>query len=166
MKFTLVPLNKLSGRKTAIYSVMVGEEEKTLFDYFIAENIENYKEELLKIRKTIQTIATETGARDHFFDKPEGKAGQSVFALYDRPDSKLRLYCFKFNRFILILGGGGFKPKNIRSFQEDSKLTHENYIMRHVSDVLTQAFKDKDIWLSANGMALNGSLTFGEETED
>lgn len=160
MKFTLIPLEKLSGRKTTIYSVIIGEEAKTLFDYFIAENIENYKGELLKIRRTIQTIAEETGAREHFFDK------QGVFALYDRPDSKLRLYCFKFNSFILILGGGGFKPKNVRAFQEDAKLKQENTIMRHVSDVLTQAFKDKEIWLSADGMTLKGQFIFGDETDD
>lgn len=166
MKFKLIKLESLSGKKATIYSAIVQNETKTLFDKFIEENIENYKDELLKIRKIVLTISRDTGARVGFFDKPEGKAGQSVYALYDRPDSKLRLYCFRFDNNILVLGGGGHKPKNIRAFQENDKLTHENNIVRHISDTLTQAIKDRDIRQSFNGMNLEGDLEFGDDIED
>jgi hypothetical protein len=175
-RFRIVQLEKLSGRRATIYSALVNEDEKTLFDYFIAENIENYKNELLKIRKTIQTIAQETGARDGFvrdsyprgfFDKHEGKVGQALYALYDRPDTHLRLYCFKFSSQIVILGGGGFKPKTIKALQQDPKLDHENKIMRYISDTITQAIKDGDLRISRDGMKLEGNLTFGlEDGED
>ena len=166
MKFKLIKLDALSGKKTTIYSAIVEKETTTLFDNFIAENIKDYKDELRKIRKTIQTIAHDTGARENFFDKPEGKAGQSVYALYDRPDSKLRLYCFRFDNHIVVLGGGGFKPKNISAFQEDTKLTYENSIVRHISDTLTQAIKDRDIRQSWNNMNLEGNLEFGYDFDE
>lgn len=166
MKFRLIKLETLSGKKATIYSAIVQDETKTLFDNFISENIKDYKDELLKIRKTILTISCDTGARDSFFDKPEGKAGQSVYALYDRPDSKLRLYCFRFDNNILVLGGGGFKPKNIRAFQEDTKLTYENNIVRYISDTLTQAIKDRDIRQSLDGMSLEGNLIFGDDFDE
>lgn len=166
MKFKLIKIEQLSGRQATIYSAIVGNEGKTLFDKFIAENIGDFKDELLKIRRTILTIAHDTGAREQFFDKPEGKAGQSVFAFYDRPDSKLRLYCFRFDRHILILGGGGFKPKTISAFQEDPKLTYENKIVRYISDTLTQAIKDKDIRQSNDDMELLGNLEFIDFDED
>lgn len=174
-RFRIVQLEKLSGSRATIYSAIVNEDKKTLFDYFIAENIENYKNELQKIRKTIQTIANETGARDGFvrdgyprgfFDKPEGKAGQAIYALYDRPDTHLRLYCFKVNSQIVILGGGGFKPKTIKALQEDPKLDYENKIMRYISDTITQAIKDGDLRSSRDGMKLEGDLAFGMEEED
>ena len=38
--------------------------------------------------------------------------------------------------------------------------------MRHISDVLTQAFKDKEIGLSADGMTLKGQLSFEDELDD
>jgi hypothetical protein len=166
VNFKLVKIEQLSGRKATIYSAIVGKERKTLFDKFIAENIIDYKDELLKIRRTIATIAHDTGAREQFFDKPEGKAGQSVFALYDRPDSKLRLYCFRFDRHILILGGGGFKPRNISAFQEDTKLTYENKIVRYISDTVTQALKDRDIRQSSDDMELLGNLEFIDYEDD
>jgi hypothetical protein len=166
VKFKLVKIEQLSGNKATIYSAIVGNEEKTLFDKFIAENIDDFKDELLKIKRTIATIAHDLGAREQFFDKPEGKAGQSVFALYDKPDSNLRLYCFRFDRHILILGGGGFKPKNISAFQEDVKLTAENKIVRYISDTLTQAIKDRDIKQSVDDMSLLGNLVFNDFDED
>jgi hypothetical protein len=70
VKFRLIKLESLLGKKATIYSAIVENETKTLFDKFVAENIENYKDELAKIRKTIFTISRDTGARDGFFDKP------------------------------------------------------------------------------------------------
>jgi hypothetical protein len=64
------------------------------------------------------------------------------------------------------LGGGGFKPKNISAFQEDAKLTNENSIVRHISDTLTQAIKDRDIKQSFDGMNLDGNLEFGTDFDE
>jgi hypothetical protein len=166
VKFKLIKLISLSGKKTTIYSAIIDDDSHTLFDNFLAENIDDYKNELVKIRTTIETIAHKTGARESFFDKHEGKVGQSVYALYDRPDSKLRLYCFRFDNQILILGGGGFKPRTIRTLQEDPKLLAENSIMRYISDTLTQAIKDKTIKQSFNYMELQGILEFDEDDTD
>lgn len=166
MKFKLIKLESLSGKKATIYSAIIGDDSKTLFDYFIEENKITYQNELLKIRRTILTIARDTGARENFFNKPEGKAGQAVYALYDKPNSLLRLFCFRFDKNILILGGGGFKSKNIRAFQENKKLTDENDLVRYISDVITQAVKDKEIRQSFDGMNLEGNLTFGDIPDD
>jgi hypothetical protein len=64
VKFKLVKIEQLSGNKATIYSAIVGNEEKTLFDKFIAENIDDFKDELLKIKRTIATIAHDLGARE------------------------------------------------------------------------------------------------------
>jgi hypothetical protein len=42
VKFKLIKIEQLSGRQATIYSAIVGNEEKTLFDKFIAENIEDF----------------------------------------------------------------------------------------------------------------------------
>ena len=76
------------------------------------------------------------------------------------------MYCFRFDKHILILGSGGFKPKNISAFQEDPKLTYENKIVRYISDTLTQAIKDRDIKQSADDMELLGDFEFIDYDED
>lgn len=46
--------------------------------------------------------------------------------LYDEPDTELRLFCIRFeNEKIVILGGGGPKPKIIRAWQDSPKLERE-----------------------------------------
>ncbi len=37
--------------------------------------------------------------------------------------SNLRLYCIRLGSAVVILGGGGHKPKTIRTLQDDTKLT-------------------------------------------
>lgn len=46
MKFKLIKIKQLSGQKTKIYSILLENESKSLFDRFLEENIEKYKPEL------------------------------------------------------------------------------------------------------------------------
>jgi len=163
VKFEIVKIEQLTGNRTTVYSVIIDEEELTLFEQFIAENIESHRNELQDITERIKVIATKTGAIESFFDKPEGKIGQDIFALYDKPKSHLRLYCMRFSKVALILGGGGHKPKSIRSFQEDPKLKYENYLLREISDRVTKRIIEKEIWWSEDGMELTGNLIFDYE---
>jgi hypothetical protein len=64
----------------------------------------------------------------------------------------------------IILGGGGPKPKGIAAFQEVPKLKNENYLIRMVSDAVTQRIRDKEIrW---NGDEIVGNLLFEDDTTD
>ena len=62
----------------------------------------------------IRTINEKTGARESFFKPNEGKPGDLVCALFDIPNSNLRLYCIRFGNSLIILGGGGEKKKTIK----------------------------------------------------
>jgi hypothetical protein len=104
-------------------------------------------------------IYLKTGIRDSFFEKPEGKFGQDVWALFDKPRRRLRLYCMQLGHVIIILGSGG--PKQTATLQEDPKLSLENERMRHISDAITKAIKERDLKWTADGLDLEGSLLFG-----
>ena len=112
----------------------------------------------------MKAIGHTTGARAQYFKPNEGKPGDGVCALYDDPAKYLRLYCIQNGTINLIVGGGGEKPKNIASFQENEKLTRENYFLRAVSELFLKRLKEKDIYYSKNGMDLEGDLTF-EDTD-
>lgn len=163
MKYTLVELSEFSGNKATVYSVIVDEEELTLFEKFVEENIISFKDEIIFIFDRLETIGHDTGAREHYFKFKEGKPGDGIVALYDQPDSKLRLYCIRYGTQIVILGGGGPKDKNMKALQEDKKLTNENYLLRSLSGAITERIKDKRIWYSDDGYALEGELEFEEE---
>ena len=117
MKFQIVKLDKLCGHRTTVYSVILNDEEHTLFERFLIENKVHYTTELTDLLYQITTISSKTGIRENFFDKPEGKMGQDIWALCDKPQKKLRLYCMQLGHVVIILGGGGPKSKTIRALQ-------------------------------------------------
>lgn len=164
MKFEIIKLENLSGVQATVYSVTLNDESLTLFERFIMENLNGYPVELADISNQIKVIVNKTGIRDNFFDKPEGKLGQDIWALYDKPRRRLRLYCMQLGHIVIILGGGG--PKNTRTLQEDPKLKIENDLMRMVSDALTKRILEKDIEWSSDGTELTGNLLFDDEAPD
>jgi hypothetical protein len=111
----------------------------------------------------LNSINNKTGARVGFFKEYEGKPGDGVCALYDRPNSKLRLYCIRYGMPLIVLGGGGEKPKNIKAFQENEKLTAENYLLRWLSEQITQRINDKDIQYTNDYQDFEGDLEFDDE---
>ena len=154
MKFNLVKLTSLSGKRATIYSVIIDDDEQTLFDIFLDENEQKYPEEVDKLYDQLEIIACKTGVSNRFLSKPEGKPGQDIWALYDDPESNLRLYFMRFGSIAIILGGGGYKPKDISALQDDPKLKKENYILREVSDRVTARIKSKELrW---DGIELEG----------
>lgn len=66
MKFSLVELEELSGEKLKIYSLLIEDDELTLYDHFLEENTENFAEETTDITNRLEVMATRTGLRDDF----------------------------------------------------------------------------------------------------
>lgn len=114
----------------------------------------------------LKTIGHRTGAREQFFKLKEGKPGDGVCALYDKPKKNLRLYCIRYGSLLLIVGGGGLKKKSIRTLQEDEKLKKENKFLKKVSKDIQKRMKEGDIRLSDDYMDFDGDLKFYEEDEE
>lgn len=157
MKFDLVKLEALSGDGASIYTVVLGDDPNgiSLFDHFVLENRPDYEEEVKDIFRRLRTIGFRTGASENFL-KFEEKPGDvpGIRALYDDEDKKLRLYCFRYSNLILILGGGGPKSKDIRSFQEDPKLTQEQDLVNTVAKEIMRLWDEDIIELSEDGYDL------------
>lgn len=160
MKFQLVEVNNLSGKKATIYSIKLDGEKKNYFEKFISENFLEYKNEVSNIANRLRTIGHKTGAVEGFFKQKEGTLGDLVCALYDMPNSNLRLYCVRFGHGVVVLGSGGLKPKNIRALQESEKLEEENYIVRFVSEKLCEALRTKQLRYNADYTCFEGDFNF------
>jgi hypothetical protein len=164
MKFRLQEIERLSGKRCKIYTVQIDGHEKTLFDQFSDENKANFPEEVDTIFTNLSLIGERYGARESYFrDKKEGKLGDGVEALFDQPNALLRLYAIKYGSVLLVLGGGGHKPKYIRAFQEDPKLTKENYLVREIAATLYNALKEKDLRWNREGDNFEGQFYFDSE---
>lgn len=160
MKFEIVKLNKFNGNKCGVYSIFVDDEQKTLFDRFLGENKILFKYEIQNILERLKTINSITGAREKYFKLNEGNPGDGICALFDIPDSNLRLYCIRYGNSLIILGGGGEKQKSVKAFQEVDKLRTENYLLREISAQIAYLIKEKEITFSDDGTEITGELEF------
>ena len=150
MEFEIIKIKQLSGKKAQIYSVILGQEDQSVFEQFLQNNYSEYPTEIEDIVSKLKIMATKTGAAEHFFKLNEGKPGDGVCALFDSPDKKLRIYCIRFANVAIVVGGGGYKPKNIRAYQESSSLKKEAETMVRISRIISEAIKNKDIHLEDN----------------
>lgn len=114
----------------------------------------------------LQVIGQTTGARDKFFKHNEGKPGDGVCALYDEPNSKLRLYCIRYGNVAILLGSGGPKPSEIRKWQDDEKLTLEVQSMIEVSNDILKRLESGDLEWSKDGSQLIGNLIIKENDDE
>ena len=180
LEYQIVELSELSGDKATIYSVILGDEGRslgergslgeggalneggTLLDNFVSENVRDYKKEVTFIVNRLKEMGHKTGAREIFFKHGEGKPGDGVCALYDEEGSKLRLYCIRYGSMAIILGGGGPKSHTIRAWEEDEKLTKEARRMIRISKDIMERIKNRDLRWSQDGKQLLGNLTISD----
>ena len=161
MRCKLKKLSNLSGNAASVYSLIVGEEEKTLFETFLEENMSSSRNELSEMVSRIKIMGNKIGARENFFKINEGNPGDLVCALYDNPNKHLRLYCIRYGSSLIILGGGGVK--NVRALQDDPKLAKENSILRELSTMIKERMDLGEIEFSSDYLDLEGNLTFNDE---
>ena len=164
MKFELKEIYEFTGQRCKIYSVQIEGDEKTLFEQFTEENKNDFPEEMDNIIENLTLIGQRYGAQERYFrPKKEGRLGDGVEALFDVPHANLRLYTIKYSNVLLVLGGGGHKNKSIRAFQEDAKLTKENYLVREVATILYKAILGKDLRWNKKGDNFEGQMYFDSE---
>ena len=147
MNFDITEIAELSGEAAHIYSITLSGEEKTLLEQFFDENTE-YEDELNVIAEKIYIMGHDTGCRRDYFKHHEGKAGDGVAALRV---GNIRLYCLYFDNSAVFFGSGGYKPSNIRAYQEDENLNAKAEQMKQIAARINQAIIDKDIIIEDNG---------------
>jgi len=159
LNFRLVELPEFTGRGATIYSVVLGSDDVTLFDQFVIDNEGAYGEEVDEIVGTVAAIG-QIGARWQFFKPNEGLPGDGVCALYDFENRKLRLYCIRYSKFMVILGSGAMK--NVRAWQDDPNLSQNAQIMMEVSKQIAARIQDRfdDFGLSEDLRNFTGTLNF------
>jgi hypothetical protein len=165
VNYEIVELDELSGSKSTIYSVIIEDEEFTLFDSFVEGNSVDHPDEVKLIVNRLYQIGHTFGAREQFFKLDEGKPGDGVCAIYDEEDSKLRQYCIRNGSTLIILGGGGHKPPQIRAWQQDEKLKKEAELMIWISKDIMKRMRNGEIYWSKDGSRLLGDLKISDNEE-
>ena len=147
MRFEIVDIEELSGSKAKIYSIMFDGEDSTLLDRFFEDNRE-FEEELKEIALKLKIMGETTGCRENFFKVYEGSPGDGVVALWYR---NIRLYCLRYDNTCIFIGSGGYKPPDIRAYQEAPALNAKVSQMKDIAAVINSAIIDKDLIIKDDG---------------
>jgi len=75
VNFEIVKINELSGNEATIYSIIINGSKLTLFEQFIVENKNSFKNEINDIISRLHVLGSNTGARESFFKLNEGNSG-------------------------------------------------------------------------------------------
>lgn len=153
MKFELSDLTKYFGRdnsecKGRLYSVILENEEDTQFEQFLAENGTLYNEEINEIWNRLTVMVQNTGFRREYFKHKEGSLGDGVAALRQ---GQLRLYIYYHDRTAIIVGSGGYKPPEIRAYQEDRNLNAKADLMKRIAKAIANAIIERDLTILEDG---------------
>ena len=149
MKISLIKLEQFSGRRTNFYTVVVNDDEKSLLQLFIENNLAPHGKEIQNLLMRMKAMGNVTGAREEFFKLREGKADDAVAALYDLPSRKLRLYCLRYGNCTVILGDGG--PKTTRTYNEDENLDSKVRLLQRISKLLDNGIRNREVRINEDG---------------
>lgn len=166
MNYEIVELEEFSGTGATVYSVILEGDSLTLFEHFVIENKPAFRAEVKQIISRLYEMGHFTGAREKFFKTKEGVPGDGVCALYDDPDSKLRLYCIRYGNVAIILGDGGPKLPGVIAWQDDEKLTQEAETMKQISIDIIQRLQEGELEWSSDGSQLLGNLNFTQDEDE
>jgi hypothetical protein len=138
--------------KTHFYTIYEGGKGHNETDAFFLRFKDDpaYQKDIETIKYWIQKIGKESGALERHF-RPESAASAIPIAV-----SKLRLYCYRIDDQIVILGNGGIKSSQSAQNSPDAFPYFED--MNTVAFV-TQMKLQKQEW-SISGKQISGNLKF------
>lgn len=165
MRVELIKIDQFSGDKAHFYSVILDDEEESLFEQFVAEFLPTHRKEIMDMLMRLRSMNEETGIREHYFKLNEGKPGDGVAAYYDLPGKNLRLYCIMYGKDAVVFGSGGKKPKPVRTYQELPLLHKQVQIMQKVSKLITEGLRSKDVKLNKDGSITSNTILDSYEND-
>lgn len=148
MKFEIVNIDEFSGEKAQIYSIMYEGDEMTLMDHFFEDNEKEHWEDLEEIASKLHIMGNDTGCRAHLFKLNEGAPGDGVVAL---SCARMRLYCLRYDNTCIFIGSGGYKPPNIRAYQEEPYLNSKAQEIKRIAASINKAIVEKDLKVNDDG---------------
>lgn len=145
--FTLVPW--ASGDGGTIYSVQIDGDvyedgtPRTELDRFLDDPDVQASPEFDALNEMLDLIIDAHGARDRYFTSKDKYPPPLAALRYDK--GALRIYCCQYTQMLLVCGGGGIKPPEIRLLEDVPELDAAYNWMRYVSDQIDARIRSKDL---------------------
>ena len=135
------------------------DNDKDAFGEFLSNNAQKYESELLGILGRLKNMGVKNGALRGYFKLDEASNNdEKIVCYYDVPDSKLRIFCIRFSVHLVVLCGGGAKPKTIISWQQSNVLRKAAESSMNVSKLIDTNIEKGLLNITANKLNFSGKL--------
>lgn len=84
-------------------------------------------------------------------DEVSGPKAQIYSIIYEGEDEQMRLYCLRYDNTCIFVGSGGYKPPNVRAYQEHKPLDEKAQEMKRIAACINKAIRDKDFKIMDDG---------------
>ncbi len=146
--FKIKEQESLSGDMARIYSVILDGDTNTLLEQFFEEN-QSYTKALNKILQKLYVMAHEIGCKRSLFKEGEGDLEDGMVAI--NHTGTLRLYGIYFNDTLIILGSGGYKPPQVRAYQDYPPLFEKAQQMKDIAKEIYRRIKNRELKIGQDG---------------
>lgn len=148
-----------SGLAGSIYTILFygeSQADQTEFDKFLSNKaVISQKASLQRLLAKLTSMSNDYGFPGEFFKEEEGARRDYVVALREQ---KLRLYCLRIDKVLLVVGNGGVKTT--QTYQEDPLLFASVEDLQMVHDLFMKRYLLGKIRVDRNTGILRGSLDF------
>ena len=120
----------------------------TLMDHFFEDNEKEHQADLEEMASKLHVMGNDTGCRTHLFKLNEGAPGDGVVAL---SYNQMRLYCLRYDNTYIFIGSGGYKPPDIRAYQDNPYLDSKAQEMKKIAACINKAIIEKDLKVKDDG---------------
>jgi hypothetical protein len=158
LEFEIIEFNEHRPEHMAtFYSIKFKGENKSEADKFFEKFEDIEKEKIENISKKILLMIQKRGCSDSAFRLNESSPYNNICALWD---GNLRLYCLRFGKVAVILGGGGIKDVN--KYQDSEELTrHVKNLEMVYEPIINRIINEKELFVLDN--KLEGNFKFNKE---
>lgn len=154
MKFSIVPV--YLGKRSKIYTIRIENSELDEYRRFVYDNSSVVPNAVRLLDLQLKNIANKNGIYDEQFIR-ESPPGKNVFRITET-NEWLRLYCIKYSRVALVLGGGGIKKPDKQKLKENPELQTVVDFLIKIEDVIFEAMQNNETRLTDDGF--EGKLNF------
>lgn len=151
-----------AGNRCQIFSVKFEGESENEFDKFLKKYDKTHPKIIEDITLRIRAMKQRNGCLDIYFNMEVSSIYNSICRL--KRTKQLRLYCIKYGKVALILGGGGIKSNNKRTYQEVPELNEAVGKLEYIYEKIDEKLKEKEIRITDEG--IEGNLLIKIEGND
>lgn len=141
--------------KSSFYAIKLLDKPFPEVEEFFEKYIDSENDKIDIIFSNIERM-TKRGIFEGFFNDKESKIDDNISCIRV---GDLRLYCLRYGKVAVILGGGDYK--HVRSYQDSDELYDHVKLLQMACKQIDERIEDKEIKITEN--SIEGNLKFKKE---